>query len=117
MIERADGRRVGLLCTSQPRCEFPLMLRCISDFRDQLGYGLGIGSTCSIVTKHSGALCIFVSNRRSHQVTESDSTSIRRFRGGRDLGTARSFCVIDYGARFSLMLSIRSGAPVEGEKR
>jgi hypothetical protein len=48
--------------------------------------------------ERSGALSVFVSNRRSHQVTDSDSTSSPcRFRCGRDLGTARSFCVIDDG--------------------
>jgi hypothetical protein len=53
------GSPEGWLCTSQPRREFPLILRCMSDFRDQLGYGFGIGFSCSIGTNtrvHSESL-------------------------------------------------------------
>jgi hypothetical protein len=44
------GSPEGWLCTSQPGREFPLGFQCMSDFRDQLGYGFGIGFSCSIVT-------------------------------------------------------------------
>lgn len=75
MIVRADGRRVGCLCTIKLKAKFLRNNNDLSCRQKQLGYRSGIG--CPMLNRDNPcrAYKVSVSNRRAHQITDSESIS------------------------------------------